>query len=111
MYPDIQPSPTAQRGTAEIVSHVDFLRQVQPDAGGCAVIGRCTAPLVSLCLKLLQQGKRAKVRGRDIGAGILDMLERLTKSKHFHFAAFLELLEEYRDAQLVHGGSSPRVVK
>jgi superfamily I DNA/RNA helicase len=107
IYPHIQPSPTAERGTVEIISQADFLRQVQPNDGGCAVIGRCTAPLVSLCLKLLQQGKRAKVRGRDIGAGILDLLERLKKSKHFHFAAFLELLEEYRDAQLEILGNKP----
>ena len=71
------------------------------------MIGRCTAPLVSLCLKLLQQGKRAKVRGRDIGAGILDLIERLTRSKHVHFAAFLEFLDVYRDAQLELLGDTP----
>ena len=107
IYPNIQPSPTAERGTVEIISQADFLRQVQPDAGGCAVIGRCTAPLVSLCLKLLQQGKKAKVRGRDIGTGILDVVERLNKSKHFRFAAFLELLDDYRDAQLEVLGDKP----
>jgi DNA helicase-2/ATP-dependent DNA helicase PcrA len=107
IYPDIQPSPTAQRGKVAIVSQVDFLRQAQPDTGGCAVIGRCTAPLVSLCLKLLQRGKRAKVRGRDIGAGMLDIVERLKKSKQFRFAAFLELLDEYRDAQLEVLGDKP----
>ncbi len=80
---------------------------MQADPGGCAVIGRCTAPLVSLCLKLLQQGKRAKARGRDIGAGMLDIIERLTRSKHFRFSAFLELLEEYRDAQLELLGDTP----
>ncbi len=107
IYPNIQPSPTAERGTVEIISQADFLRQVQADPGGCAVIGRCTAPLVSLCLKLLQQGKRAKVRGRDIGAGMLDIIERLIRSKHFRFSAFLELLEEYRDAQLELLGDTP----
>jgi DNA helicase-2/ATP-dependent DNA helicase PcrA len=101
VYPDIQPAPSAESGIVAVVSQADFLRQVQPDeTGGCAVIGRCTAPLVSLCLKLLQQGKKAKVRGRDIGAGIIDLVERLHKSKRFRFAAFLELLEEYREAQL-----------
>jgi hypothetical protein len=98
IYPAIQPSPSAERGTVEVIAQADFLRQVQPDIGGCAVIGRCTAPLVSLCLKLLQQGKQAKVRGRDIGAGILDLIERVKKAKQFHFAAFLESLDAYRDA-------------
>src|SRR5579883_1195382 len=107
IYPDIQAAPAAERGTVGIISQDDFLRRVQPDPGGCAVIGRCTAPLVSLCLKLLQQGKRAKVRGRDIGASILDVLERLKKSRHFHFAAFLELLEAYREAQLEVLGAKP----
>ena len=107
IYPNIQPSPTAEHGTVEIISQADFLRKVQPDTGGCAVIGRCTAPLVSLCLKLLQQGKRAKVRGRDIGAGILDIVERLKKSKQFRFTAFLDLLDDYRDAQLEVLGDKP----
>jgi hypothetical protein len=107
VYPAIQPSPTAERGTVEVIAQADFLRQVQPDTGGCAVIGRCTAPLVSLCLKLLQQGKKAKVRGRDIGSGILDIITRLKKAKRFHFSALLDLLDEYRDAQLEILGAKP----
>ncbi len=67
IYPQIQPSPTAERGTVEIISQAEFLRQVQPTDGGCAVIGRCTAPLISLCLKLL----RAGANGRKSGAAIL----------------------------------------
>ena len=108
IYPSIQPSPTAERGIVEVISHTAFFQQVQPDEqGGCAVIGRCTAPLVSLCLKLLQHGKKAKVRGRDIGAGLLDMIEILRKSKRFRFALFLELLDDHRDAQLEILGDKP----
>jgi len=107
IYAHIQPSPTAERGMVEIIAQADFLRHVQPDTGGCAVIGRCTAPLVELCLKVLQQGKRAKVRGRDIGAGMLEIIERLKQSKRFQFATLLEILDEYRDSQLEILGAKP----
>jgi superfamily I DNA/RNA helicase len=107
IYAHIQPSPTAPRGRVEIIAQADFLRHVQPDTGGCAVIGRCTAPLVELCLKVLQQGKRAKVRGRDIGAGMLDIIERLKQSKRLQFATLLEILDEYRDSQLEILGAKP----
>jgi len=107
IYPSIQASPTAERGIVEVIAQADFLRQVQPESEGCAVIGRCTAPLVELCLKLLQQGKRAKVRGRDIGAGILEIIERLKQSKRLQFATLLEMLDEYRDSQLEILGAKP----
>ncbi|MDQ2905443.1 MAG: ATP-dependent helicase [Chloroflexota bacterium] len=97
VHPGIEPSPTAQPGEIAIVSQSMFLLQAQP---GDVVLGRCTAPLVNLCLKALQQGIRAKVRGRDIGAGILDIVERLQQAKGFQFATFLEHLEAYQQAQL-----------
>jgi len=63
--------------------------------------------LLCLCLKLLQRGKKAKVRGRDIGAVITDSVEGLKKSQHFRFADFLVFLDDYRDGQLEILGGKP----
>lgn len=39
------------------------------------VLCRCTAPLVSNCLKMLKLGRKATVRGRDIGQNLISHIE------------------------------------
>jgi len=43
---------------------------------GDMVLARCTAPLVSMCIKLIAQGKTAIVMGRDIVKSIESMIKR-----------------------------------
>lgn len=49
----------------------DFQNQVRD---GDYVLGRTTAPLVKWCLQFIQDGKKAVVRGRDIGTGLKELL-------------------------------------
>jgi len=44
---------------------------------GDMIICRCTAPLVSQCFRLLKQGRKANILGRDIGAGIIATLKKM----------------------------------
>lgn len=72
--PDLQAHPSNPEG---IVAHIDytaFLEAVQP---GDYVLSRLNAPLVSLTLYLLRNKVRARMAGRDVGAGILNILKRL----------------------------------
>ena len=46
---------------------------------GDMILCRVNAPLVSECFKFLKAGRRANIQGRDIGAGLLKLIERLTK--------------------------------
>jgi DNA helicase-2/ATP-dependent DNA helicase PcrA len=61
-------------GIVEDVEDGDLLQLVAP---GDFVLSRLNAPLVSLTLRLLRNGVRARMAGRDIGAGILAILKRL----------------------------------
>ena len=45
---------------------------------GDMVLCRCNAPLVSECFKFLKMGKKASVRGRDIGQGLISTIKKVT---------------------------------
>src|SRR5262245_45726852 len=75
VVPEIEPSPYQERGSIGVLP-LGLLSQVEPcEANTVAVLCRVTAPLVSACLKMLQLGKRAIVRGKDIGSQIIDIIE------------------------------------
>jgi DNA helicase-2/ATP-dependent DNA helicase PcrA len=44
---------------------------------GDFIISRTTAPLVKWCLRLLRAGKKAQVRGRDLGGVLYGMVEKI----------------------------------
>ena len=74
LVPDIEAHPNAPDGSVVTVDYADMLRDVQP---GDFILSRLNAPLVGIVLKLLRRQKRATMRGRDLGDGILKVLKRL----------------------------------
>jgi DNA helicase IV len=73
LVPDFEAGPANPVGIVEDVEDGDLLQLVKP---GDFVLSRLNAPLVSLTLRLLRNGVRARMAGRDIGAGILSILKR-----------------------------------
>jgi DNA helicase-2/ATP-dependent DNA helicase PcrA len=76
IYPGIEPAPGAPAGIVEHITPDKVEMLVQP---GDLILCRLTAPLVEMCLSLLRQGKRATVRGRDLGATFTALLEQVQK--------------------------------
>lgn len=76
IVPAIEAAPDAPEGIVRTETLAACERDVQP---GDYVVSRTNAPLVSLCFRLLAQGRRACIRGRDIGAGLAAQI-RATKS-------------------------------
>jgi superfamily I DNA/RNA helicase len=70
--PSIQDRPNAPIGYIETI-HPDSV--VSMARHGDLLICRFTAPLVSYCLALIAAGKKAMVRGRDIGSQLAAMIE------------------------------------
>lgn len=97
VFPGIEAAPHQAPGTVEVLPQEQFLTQVQP---GDLVLCRCTAPLVSQCLRLLRAGMKAQVRGRDLGKGFLTLLDRLAPRWGFSLATLGTLVEQYRHEQL-----------
>lgn len=73
LVPDFEAGPNNPEGVVEDVEDGDLMALVQP---GDFVLSRLNAPLVSLTLRLLRKGVRARMAGRDIGTGILNILKR-----------------------------------
>jgi hypothetical protein len=70
--PTIQDRPNAPIGHIETVHPDSVVSMVNQ---GDLLICRFTAPLVSYCLALIASGKKAMVRGRDIGSQLAAMVE------------------------------------
>ena len=48
---------------------------------GDMILCRCSAPLVDLCMRYIANGVKAYVKGRDIGANLINMVKKTKKTK------------------------------
>jgi len=78
IVPDIEAADGAEEGIVRAVDGDEFDGSAQD---GDWVLCRTTAPLVSNALKFLREGRKATVHGRDIGANLTKLAERIA---HLH---------------------------
>lgn len=111
LVPEIQHSPTASEGEVLEIqmkckpkggySYEELIPLIR---GGELIICRKTAPLISLCIKLIAHRIPAKVRGRDIGASLGKLIDDISKVNGFSFDKFPEyadILYETRKAKFI----------
>jgi DNA helicase II / ATP-dependent DNA helicase PcrA len=87
-------------GNVEVIPVDGYLDRLQP---GDAILARTTVHLVKGCLKCLQQGKRAKVLGRNLGANIAAVVTKLEAMRikrgvpalHADLSNLLDVLDVY----------------
>lgn len=70
---DILPAPNAKEGHVGVGSY----KTIQD---GDFVLCRNTRPLVSLCLKFISEGRKATIKGGDIGKNLINMIKK-TKAR------------------------------
>jgi DNA helicase II / ATP-dependent DNA helicase PcrA len=68
LVPALQAAPNAARGEVRTCSEQELFAKAQP---GDMVLSRTNAPLLSLCFRWLAAGRRASIKGRDIGEGLV----------------------------------------
>jgi hypothetical protein len=68
----VEPPNTAEQDAANYRS---FVQQ------GDMIVCRCNGPLVSECFRFIKQGRKAQIQGRDVGAGLVRLIQKLTKPK------------------------------
>lgn len=73
------------------VNEVTDLKSVQY---GDMIICRKSAPLVGLCLKFISNGKKAYVKGKDIGEGLINLIKKLKPKNLNYLFEKLEAEEE-----------------
>lgn len=74
VVPDLEAAPDASEGEVSEASLGQLKKGAEP---GDFVLSRTNAPLVSLCLEWIALGKRATIAGRDVGAGLLALIDKL----------------------------------
>lgn len=103
IVPEIEPSPYAPVGEVGIMEYAE-LAHVEPSSENTiAILCRMTAPLVSSCLKMISEGRRAIVRGKDIGKSITDIIDKIEGMKTsgpLRVVDIPEGLDYYRQIQL-----------
>lgn len=68
---------------------------------GDFVLSRLNAPLVPIAMSLLKQGKRARIAGKDIGAGLKNLLKKLAKGRAANSVPeFLSKLNHWREKEV-----------
>lgn len=106
IYPNIPifPKSNAIKGKIKAIEEPDLVSGFGTSSfcllqKGDLVLSRKTAPLVSLCIRLIGSGIAAKVKGKDIGKQIKVELKEIAKIPFFSYSDFLHYLEQYRVAK------------
>ncbi len=90
IVPDIQAAPDAVEG---LVDDVTYLTALPAMKDGDLVLCRINAALVSCAYALIKRGVKATIRGRDIGKGLLDLIDKLGA---LSIADLIRKLDAYR---------------
>lgn len=95
LVPHIEASENAQDGTIEydVANYVALAGMTSGDL----VLCRLNAPLVKTCYNLIRSGKKAVIRGRDIGKGLLVLIDKM---KATSIVDLVEKIETYRSKEL-----------
>jgi len=93
LVPTIQDRPNAPIGSVVKVGTERAANTLEP---GDLVICRNNAPLMGMAYRLIASGRSAKIRGRDIGAGLYNLIKRLKPTNLNDLAG---KLDRYRNNQ------------
>ena len=72
--PDFEAAPTVQDGVVRQAFPSEMIEQAAP---GDFVLSRLNAPLMGVALGLIRRGVRARIRGREIGKGLVEIVKKL----------------------------------
>jgi len=93
IVPSIEAAPNADEGE---VQHRDYKQMKKSAEPGDFILSRTNAPLISLCMKFLAEGRRAAIAGRDIGAQLAAFVK---KSKAATVAALRDYVEAWAEKE------------
>lgn len=96
-YIPIEAAPDAIEGIIHQIESKDIENLVKH---GDIIISRKTAPLVSLCIRLISQGIKATVKGRDVGDFLKKELDQIAKLPGYNFQFFNDAVAQYREIKL-----------
>jgi DNA helicase-2/ATP-dependent DNA helicase PcrA len=118
IVPSLRHLPDAPFGVVGTKSKAQFMAQAKP---GDLVMCRTNSPLIEYALALISIGKKVVVRGRDIGDGLTQLIERLAPTSIQELAdlaenwykiqkADLNFLTQQEEIQVIEDKYRPLVV-
>ena len=93
VVPEIEWAPDAIEGSVSTVPVRDMKRGAR---AGDFILSRTNAPLISLCMYFLKEGRAATIQGRDVGASLAAFVK---KSKAKDVAALRNYVETWRTVE------------
>lgn len=93
----IQPVEGRENGIVDSVKHDVMVSMIGAQD---LIISRKTAPLVRLCLQLIARKRPAKIRGRDIGAGLARDVKSISEMRGFAYRDFEKSCREWFDRKI-----------
>lgn len=97
IVPQIEARPGAPAGIVEHITENQLTDQVTE---GDMVLCRLTAPLVKLCIRFIERRISARVRGRDIGKQLTDIVRAVETMPGYRYDQFSAWLSSYESAQV-----------
>lgn len=108
IVPAIEAAPGAPEGTVSHVSEKELDTDVRP---GDFVISRTNAPLLSWCWRWIKAGRRAEIKGRDIGAGLASWIKGTKAESTSDLVAVVRSWARQETARLVEADRDTTAVE
>lgn len=95
--PQIEWADNADEGVVEQVEHSKMVKVLKE---GDLVLSRTTAPLISFCYYLIRNGVKAKVRGREIGKGLIAVLKKVMAHDEYDWQNIVPVMQQWGREQV-----------
>lgn len=105
VVPEIEYAPDAEEGSVEEVSVREMKKDARP---GDFILSRTNAPLISLCMYFLKEGRPASIQGRDVGASLAAFVK---KSKAGSVEGLRSYVEDWCDKECTRLAAKRRDTK
>jgi DNA helicase-2/ATP-dependent DNA helicase PcrA len=97
IVPEFEAAPWAPEGIVRDCNVSHLLAKADP---GDFILSRTNAPLVKLFFQFIRDGKRVAIQGRDIGARLCNIVNRLAKRSGNNVGAMLLAVEVWKQKEV-----------
>lgn len=106
--PEIRAAPNAKEGKVISETYSDFYEAVQEND---LVLCRNNSPLLSPCMNLIQQGRKASIRGREIGKDLISLIKSLKAKNLDALYSAVEMWEADQFVKYKQKNQNPQAIE
>lgn len=106
IVPDFEAGPGNPDGT---IVDIDWEQLTESAQLGNFILSRVNAPLVSVAMNLLKEGKRARIAGRDIGTGLINLVNKIRAASIPDFIVKVQRWEQQQVEHMLQANREDRI--